>query len=53
VQRDDHSWLIDGVTPMEDVKLALGLHELPYEGEYDSLARFLMVMRQPAPPPVA
>jgi len=49
VQRDQDSWLIDGVTPIEDVLRALSLDELPHAGEYETLAGFLMVMLRRVP----
>jgi CBS domain containing-hemolysin-like protein len=42
VQRDEHSWLIDGVTPITDVCRVLGIEELPHDEEYETLAGFLM-----------
>jgi len=44
VRRDDGSWLIDGLTPMQDVLRTLSLAAPPHAGEYDTLAGFLMVM---------
>lgn len=49
VQRDDKSWLIDGVTPIPDVLRAIGLDELPHQEEYATLAGFLMVMLRRIP----
>lgn len=49
VRRDDHSWLIDGVTPIPDVLRALDLDELPHQDEYATLAGFLMVMLRRIP----
>jgi CBS domain containing-hemolysin-like protein len=49
VRRDDNSWLIDGVTPIEEVMRALNLAELPEQGEYETLAGFLMVMLRRIP----
>ena len=49
VQRDENSWLIDGVTPVEDVLHVLGLDELPHSDEYKTLAGFLMVMLRRVP----
>lgn len=49
VRRDENSWLIDGVTPVDDVLRALGLAELPHTGEYETLAGFLMVMLRRVP----
>lgn len=42
-------WLIDGVAPVEDVLHALQLDELPQDGEYETLAGFLMVMLRRVP----
>ena len=49
VRRDQDSWLIDGITPIEDVCHALDLDELPHESEYETLAGFLMVMLRRVP----
>lgn len=49
VQRDANSWLIDGITPMDDVLRVLGLDELPHAEEYETLAGFLMVMLRRVP----
>jgi len=49
VRRDENSWLIDGVTPMQDVQRALDLDSLPHADEYETLAGFLMVMLRRVP----
>ncbi|UJB65134.1 HlyC/CorC family transporter [Acidovorax sp. YS12] len=49
VRRDENSWLIDGVTPIEDVLHALQLDALPHAEEYETLAGFLMVMLRRVP----
>ena len=49
VQRDANSWLIDGVTPIEDVLRTLALDELPHDAQYETLAGFLMVMLRRVP----
>ncbi|WP_088958900.1 hemolysin family protein [Variovorax sp. HW608] len=49
VKRDENSWLIDGVTPIQDVERALDLEELPHREEYETLAGFLMVMLRRVP----
>ena len=49
VRRDDGSWLIDGLTPMQDVLRTLSLAAPPHAGEYDTLAGFLMVMLRRVP----
>ncbi|MDO9405058.1 MAG: hemolysin family protein [Polaromonas sp.] len=49
IRRDENSWLIDGITPVEPVLRALGLDHLPHEEEYETLAGFLMVMLRRVP----
>ena len=49
VKRDDQSWLVDGVTPVEDLKRALALEELPNEGQYQTVAGFLMFQLKKIP----
>ena len=49
VRRDENSWLIDGVTPIEDVLRVLSLDDLPHIGDYETLAGFLMVMLRRVP----
>lgn len=49
VRRDENSWLIDGVTPIEDVLRTLGLDHLPHAEDYETLAGFLMVMLRRVP----
>ena len=49
IQRDENSWLIDGITPIDDVMRVLDLEELPNEEEYETLAGFLMVMLRRVP----
>lgn len=49
IQRDENSWLIDGVTAIDDVMRALDLEELPHEEEYETLAGFLMIMLRRVP----
>ncbi|MDQ0071900.1 CBS domain containing-hemolysin-like protein [Variovorax boronicumulans] len=49
VKRDENSWLIDGITPIQDVQRALQIDELPHSEEYETLAGFLMVMLRRVP----
>ncbi|MDR0226967.1 MAG: hemolysin family protein [Burkholderiaceae bacterium] len=49
LRRDENSWLIDGVTPVEDVMRALELDELPHAEDYETLGGFLMVMLRRVP----
>ncbi len=49
VQRDENSWLIDGITPIQDVARARHQDQLPHSEEYETLAGFLMVMLRRVP----
>lgn len=49
VQRDENSWLIDGGTPIEDVKHALNIDQLPDEENYETAAGFIMYMLRKIP----
>ena len=49
IRRDEHSWLIDGITPIEDVMRVLQLGDMPHDDEYETLAGFLMVMLRRVP----
>lgn len=49
VKRDENSWLIDGVTPIQDVQRALDIDALPHAEEYETLSGFLMVMLRRVP----
>ena len=46
VQRDDGSWLLDGMMPVSELKARLELDELPLEdrGRYNTLAGLLMAV---------
>ncbi|HLY56520.1 MAG TPA: hemolysin family protein [Stellaceae bacterium] len=51
VRREDGSWLIDGLVPIEQVKDAIGVSHLPGEdsGEFHTLGGFLMAQIQRVP----
>jgi len=49
VRRDENSWLIDGVTPIQDVRRALDIDVMPDVDEYETLAGFLMFMLRRVP----
>src|SRR5690606_29237972 len=49
VRRDEHSWLIDGITPIQDVRRALEIDSIPHDDEYETLAGFLMTMLRRVP----
>jgi putative hemolysin len=51
VKREDGSWLIDGLTPIDDVKDVIGVHHLPEEdsGDFHTLGGFLMARMKRVP----
>ncbi|MGL6071391.1 hemolysin family protein [Craterilacuibacter sp.] len=49
VKRDDSSWLVDGMTPVEDVLRALSINHLPGDENYETVAGFLMYMLRKIP----
>ena len=49
MQRDENSWLVDGATPIGDVKHALDLEFLPDEENYETIAGFIMYMLRKIP----
>ena len=51
MRREDGSWLIDGSTPVGDMKRILGLDALPEEENYETAAGFLMYMLRKVPKP--
>ncbi len=49
VKRDDNSWLIDGVTPIEDVRRALAIESFPNEENYQTIAGLMMYLLKKIP----
>ena len=49
VQRTDNSWLIDGMTPIEDVVRALDIVSLPRSQNYETISGFMMYMLRKIP----
>ena len=49
VQRTDNSWLIDGMTPIEDVVRALDIVDLPRSQNYETISGFMMYMLRKIP----
>ena len=47
--RGEGSWLIDGVTPIEDVKKVLEIEKFPEEDTYETIAGFMMYMLKSIP----
>ncbi|KAA0679206.1 hemolysin family protein [Roseomonas genomospecies 6] len=42
VQREDGSWLVDGMTPVEEVEALIGVKGLKGEGDYHTIAGFVL-----------
>lgn len=51
IQRDANSWLIDGSTPIEDVKHALDIESFPDSENYETIAGFMMYKLRKIPRP--
>ncbi|OTG87560.1 hypothetical protein B9T31_03405 [Acinetobacter sp. ANC 4558] len=51
IKRDENSWLIEGSTPIEDLKHALGIDEMPDDESYETLAGFMMYRLRKIPRP--
>ncbi|MGP9713079.1 transporter associated domain-containing protein, partial [Psychrobacter sp. AOP29-E1-7] len=49
VQRTDNSWLIDGMTPIEDVVRTLGIVNLQRNQNYETISGFMMYMLRKIP----
>ncbi len=49
VRRDERSWLIDGMTPIEDVMQALAIDEFEDFQNYETIAGFLMYRLRKVP----
>lgn len=49
ISRGEGSWLIDGVTPIEDVKKVLDIERFPEEDTYETIAGFMMYMLKSIP----
>lgn len=49
VSRDEHSWLIDGATPLEDVMRVLDIESFPDEENYETISGFMMYMLRKIP----
>jgi CBS domain containing-hemolysin-like protein len=49
VKRDEDSWLIDGITPIEDVMQALAIDQFDGNENYETIAGFMMYMLRKVP----
>ncbi len=41
-QRDDKSWLVEGMTPIDEINILIGIEEINSEGRFDTIAGFLL-----------
>lgn len=49
ISREDGSWLVMGVTPIDDVEKLIECDELPEDSTYETLAGFMMYMLRRVP----
>ncbi|MFQ6372456.1 hemolysin family protein [Shewanella sp. YIC-542] len=49
VARDANSWLVDGVTPINDIMRAFNIEEFPQSQNYETVAGFMMYMLRKIP----
>ncbi|MCL1076258.1 hemolysin family protein [Shewanella dokdonensis] len=49
VARDANSWLVDGVTPINDIMRAFEIEEFPQSQNYETVAGFMMYMLRKIP----
>lgn len=49
VRRDTNSWLVDGLTPIDDVATELDLPPFPDDSNYETIAGFMMYMLRKLP----
>lgn len=49
VRRDENSWLIDGITPIQDVRRTLDIDDTSEDEGYETLAGFMMTMLRRVP----
>lgn len=49
VKRDEQSWLVDGLTPVEDVMRTLAIEDFPADSNYETIAGFMMYSLRKVP----
>lgn len=42
IKRDEDSWFVDGITPIEEINLTIGIEEINDEGKFDTTAGFFI-----------
>lgn len=41
-QREDGSWLVDGLTPIDEIHMTIGIEEIDANGDYQTIAGFVL-----------
>jgi CBS domain containing-hemolysin-like protein len=49
VKRDDDSWLVEGLTPLDDVMRVFDIESFPHQENYETIAGFMMFMLRKIP----
>lgn len=49
IARDENSWLVEGVTPIDDVMRVLDIEEFPQSSNYETIGGFMMYMLRKIP----
>jgi putative hemolysin len=42
VQREDGSYLIDGITPIDEIRMLIDLQDMAHDGDYQTMAGFIL-----------
>ena len=42
IKRDDNSWLVDGMAPIDEISIVIGIEEINSEEKFDTIAGFLL-----------
>lgn len=51
IQRDENSWLVDGLTPVGDLEALLDIPPFPDDDQFETIAGFLMYVLRKVPRP--
>lgn len=41
-KRDDGSWLVDGLTPVDEINITIGFEEIPTDADFQTIAGFIL-----------
>lgn len=42
IQRNEHSWLVDGLTPIEEIHMSIGIEDIQTDEDYQTIAGFVV-----------